>query len=160
METLNAYFAGAIDADGCISIYRKQHRRKVDGVFTIYYDARVSLGEVRPEIPDLFMKTFGGCRSTSIPKSRPKSRPYHQWCASNQVVRTVLLAIRPYLILKAEQADVVIRFCTLLADYRKTGIATVTTEQEAARRELYEQIKQLNGSCRRRDYAALTGGIL
>lgn len=157
MDTLHAYFAGAVDADGCISIYRKKRTRKTTNETVVYYDPRVSLGEVYPTIPDMLFKEFGGYRHTYVPKTRPRSRPYHIWSACNQVTKTVLTALAPYLVLKKTQAEIALKLCDLMAERNssKTRSLMITSDEIDERARLCEQIQKLNSGCRRRDYASL-----
>ena len=110
-EVLYAYLAGAIDADGYISIQRSKPKRYNH----YYYCAMIGFtGTGEPLVQNILKKTFGGGVYRYQPKN-PKHKPWHQWQTSgSNKVYLALEKLMPYLITKKEQARIVLRFIDLL----------------------------------------------
>lgn len=99
--TVAAYLAGVIDSDGFITIQRSRHAAYPDKV---YYGAQVGISGTRSEPHDLASSLFGGKVSSYTPKN-PKHRVQHQWSRIGRGAVPVIEAVRPYLRIKQEQAD-------------------------------------------------------
>jgi len=105
-DTDLAYMAGVLDSDGYISIHRNtkkagpaDRRRQV-----CYYSAKVGISGTRRQPHDLAVSMFGGRIHTYIPKVN-SFRVQYQWVIESQLAVPVLEAVRPYLRVKGEQAD-------------------------------------------------------
>jgi hypothetical protein len=100
-----AYLAGAIDSDGYIGIKRSTYAMRVRGdAGQPMYSERVSLHQVTPHIPELLRETFGG--SCRVERAQAVTRrPLFVWNATDLRAAAALRALRPYLRIKAEQAD-------------------------------------------------------
>ena len=92
-----AYAAGIVDGEGHVSIRRTTH----------YYAVSVSVSNSSKRLTDFLLKYFEGSCNTG---KRPNRKPYHRWnIAANQAVQ-FLKAIYPYLVIKQDQADLVMQF--------------------------------------------------
>jgi hypothetical protein len=152
METTYAYLAGAIDADGFISIGRKVGSRpRADGSKPIYYVVKVGLSETSPIIPDLLQETFPAWRGGHQPRN-PAHKRWFIWQATNQKAREPLLRLIPHLRLKRQQAELALQFLDLLAKQNagRFMALNLTPEQEAEREELYRGVTHLNAPRNRR----------
>lgn len=103
-ETDLAYIAGIFDGEGCIGYYRTSKTG------TPYYHALVNItmteGMLVNKLPELF-----GFGKVSIHKAKPDQnrRTAYQWQVGHKKqVQKFLESIRPYLVGKADQADVVL----------------------------------------------------
>lgn len=110
----HAWAAGIVDADGCITI----KRRKVKG--DVYYSLFVIVAQSGDGVPPVIARlseVYGGNvdRPYTAPKGLPNRRPRHQWYVSTARAEEFLRTIRPYLVGKADQAD-------LALDYRDTAM--------------------------------------
>lgn len=152
METLYAYLAGAIDADGFISIGKRAgSRRKADGTTPFYYVIKIGLSETSPIIPELLHQTFPGWYGTHQPKN-PAHKRWYIWHAENAKAEAPLRALLPHLRLKRRQAEIALAFVDLLRE-QNTGRFMgnrLSDEQEAARHTLYAELSRLNAPRNRR----------
>ena len=116
-STLYAYFAGAIDADGFISIQRTTKKSKPWQ--PTYHTVKVGFtGTAKPIVQNLLKEHFGGSVYTHIPKNQ-NHKPWHSWQASSKKAKATLIAIVPYLLIKKKQAQLGIEFQELMEQHRK-----------------------------------------
>lgn len=101
-EVEKAYLAGIIDGEGCIMLQRSTARSSAAYVFPVVKIANTSSDLVvwlRSKIE------YGAWQYRS--KMHEGCKDVHHWCvASNQAI-DLLESVRPYLVIKARQADVV-----------------------------------------------------
>lgn len=101
-KTQLAYIAGIIDGEGCITIIKHKTRCK-----SPHYQVHVVMCMCDPRILEFLNKNFGG----SFRPKRKKTlrwRKAFQWSlVANQAI-AFLRIIRPWLVLKAEEADIAI----------------------------------------------------
>lgn len=146
-ELLYAYFAGAIEADGYITIQRikkKKHKHH-------YFCAGVGFtGTGAPLVQNLLKKSFGGGVYSYTPKN-PNHKTWHSWQTSgSNKVYTVLEKLTPYLVTKRKQASLTLEFIDLArnqwAEIKKTQKPPyrVTESMLAKRKEFWAKVKLLN----------------
>ena len=108
---VNAYLAGFFDGEGSVGVYETQQSgySRCSGV---WYKPRVSAGNSVKKIPILFQKQYGG---GLVSFRRNEDRKWeHAWSLStNKPIELFLLKMLPYLIVKREQALLVMRFVRL-----------------------------------------------
>ena len=139
-----AYLAGAMDADGFLSM--RVH--KISGCVT--YSEFVGLGQVQDTVPSLLCKAFGG---TVRQRNRdPKWKTFYYWVVTNKGAAKCAKTILPYLKIKRRQAQII---CALRKSKnipelkRRTvriGIRCKGTNPKivAHRVSLFNEIKALN----------------
>lgn len=152
MEVLYAYLAGAIDADGFVSVGRKiGHRRRANGEAVCYYVVKLGLSETNPTIPDLLQQTFPAWRGSYQPRN-PAHKRWHIWQATNGKAREPLLRLGPHLRLKRQQAALAVELLDIMAEQNRARFMgnRLTIEQEAARHAIYMRVTQLNAPRNRR----------
>lgn len=105
---LNTYFAGFFDGEGCIRI----DRIRITSRPTHYtrYQLKVSAAQINPKPLYMIQEQFGGAIGYQTKKSSTKHRATFQWYAWSKYACDFLVALRPYLIVKAEEADLAIEF--------------------------------------------------
>jgi hypothetical protein len=104
LPTTLAYLAGAMDADGHFSIKKSFAQRAANGQESTVYYPRIGLGQVTPEVPELLKSVFGG--NVYLQKSKHKNRKdQYKWSAQNGVAYRACEALRSYLLLKKERAE-------------------------------------------------------
>ncbi|MFG2046174.1 hypothetical protein ACGFIW_01920 [Micromonospora sp. NPDC048935] len=101
--TVLAYLAGVVDSDGYVTAAITKHKGRQ------FYGAAIGIAGTRREPHDLAASLFGGNVRTYIPRgNREHHRPQFQWQRYGRSALPVIEAIRPYLRVKAEQADLAI----------------------------------------------------
>ncbi len=99
--TENAYFAGLIDGEGCISI--QKHSRKPNT-----YEGCIEVKMTCEKTIDALQKHFGGHLQFRRPE-KPHYKPQWRWRVKAKKARAALKAILPHLITKRANADKLIR---------------------------------------------------
>lgn len=131
MDThLLAYFAGVIDSDGYITIYRTKGRKRQDGKTSQYYALKIGCNQVDQMIPALLQDTFGGKIYTF--QTKRQGLPWFMWNASNQQAAHCCSLLLPYLHLKKTQYQ------------ERQGVQKISEKMEMERDQLYWAIRQLN----------------
>lgn len=97
------WFGGLIDGEGCISLIRMV---KPNG-FQWY--SRVTVGNTNPFPCNWARECFGGCVNRK-PRQNPRHKEIHQWQVNCATSAATLRYLRPSIRMKAEQADLAIRF--------------------------------------------------
>lgn len=122
------YLAGIIDGEGCLIISRSDR-----GNYQNYY-GRIHVKNTDKRLMKWLVDYFGGNIHTNKPKSDKHSVAYSWYFSGNAKSKEVfLLAIMPYLIIKREQAKVLVEFFRL-------------SEQKCPelRKKLYQKMHSLN----------------
>lgn len=149
MNTLYAYLAGIIDADGFISIKRSTYAARTLGKdWNPNYQERIGIKQVMPQAIDLLHETFGGTRAMQRPTA-VNGRPLHSWDATAACAARTIAALRPYLRIKTKQADLALELRatkeTTAARLRGSPLKRKQAAEVVAERErLFNAIKALN----------------
>lgn len=99
-----AYLAGVIDSDGSIGIKRSTYGMRHGNGGQPTFSERVMCRQVTPEAIDLLRETFGGYRGITA-SSTPRGKPLHSWQVTDLKAVACLQALRPFLRVKAAQAE-------------------------------------------------------
>lgn len=104
-KLLLAYLAGVIDSDGSIGIKRSTYAMRVRGDSTVpIYSERVMCRQVTLDAIQLLKDTFGGY--LGVTKSYAvNGKPLYSWQVTDLKAVACLRALRPFLRVKAAQAD-------------------------------------------------------
>lgn len=97
-----AYLAGVIDSDGFISITHSTRKG------SHYFGPVVGIAGTRPAPHELAASLWGGKVRAHTPKN-PRHRIQFQWNRQGAAAAEVIQAIRPFLRVKGEQADLALR---------------------------------------------------
>lgn len=134
MTELDAsYLAGIIDGEGCISTKFTWSKRSKNKTVTVW------LSVANTYLPLLeWVKEVTGAGGIYAHKGRALWKPGYHWAIQGKDdVRRVLSAVRPFLKIKAAQADLCLELLEL-KDARKS------TDNRAGQMELSDQIRFLN----------------
>lgn len=158
-KTELAYIAGAMDSDGFFTIKRNTYSvRKVGDAKYPSYSERAGIKQTTPQIIDLIHKNFGGYRSIQKPNTK-NGKPLHSIDLRNKICHEFVKAIMPYLVLKKEQASILmelrkitgkrgakktIRQRTPHGTYANFTKHSVGEDILAIKESLVERIKSLN----------------
>lgn len=122
MDTFVAYSAGLFDGEGTVGVYRVKNGRKTISGKTVYWTTRLTItGTYRPVIEKLH--SFFKYGSVSLQKRQKKHRTpgkiydselckqCWRWQITNKNnIKDFINQIRPLLMEKAEQVDIVLKF--------------------------------------------------
>jgi hypothetical protein len=99
------YWAAILDGEGQIAI---SHIRCGRDRY-LYHRVFVRVGNTSLELLETAKKDWGGSiHLTKLHVRRPNCKPVHLWTIACKKALTFLEAVRPYLIIKAKQADIAI----------------------------------------------------
>jgi hypothetical protein len=107
-ETMKAYLAGVLDADGYFTIKRSTYSMRVRGDSSNpVFSERVGMKQVVPIAVDLLHEHFGGYRR--IEKSSAKNgKPLHAWSVTDKKACHLVRTILPYMRIKRKQAELLL----------------------------------------------------
>lgn len=127
-----AYVAGIIDGEGCLSI-TGAHVVSKKGTLYWKYDAEVTVTNTSVALMNWLLKNFGG---EIMPRGKPLKATHklcYRWRLKDSKARLEFLtAIRPFLVIKQKQAD-------LLREYFL--LPRISPQQ---RYEIFRKVKALN----------------
>lgn len=129
------YMAGIIDGEGSICI-EIQHPGK--GKKQNYYNVRLVVCNTNKELIDWLFEKFEG-NIGECKKYEQRKQCYH-WTLCSQNAKDLLIECLPYMIVKKEQAKLLIDFM----ETKKDGQYYLTDEISKKREDLYFQMKKLN----------------
>lgn len=150
-ETDLAYLAGVMDSDGWFTI--KHHATNSTYTSSYTFSEHAGCAQVSPEAVDQLKELFGGRIYLRSRKGKDHWKPLYYWVVSNRLAADMTRILRPYLRIKAAQADLVL---TIRAskDRPRTETCNVATGLRGGkgmdplviseRRLAYEQIRSLN----------------
>lgn len=128
-----AYLAGIVDADGFITVHRKAGKART------YFSPVIGITGTRREPHDLAAEEFGGRVRDYVNRS-DRNRRMFQWGRSSEPAVTVIAALRPYLRVKARQADLALHLAETLVIAPEVWPADLAASLE----DTYEEMRSLN----------------
>ena len=129
------HFAGMIDCDGNIGIYAH--------IYTNSYYQRIRFGNTNIKLIEWIVENIGGKIPKEYVRDNPKHKNSYDWQLSGSNSYKILKKIRPYLIIKQEQADLAIELYEKVSNQNYSSISMPNHKKELAK-ELYERCKSLN----------------
>ena len=130
------YLAGIVDGEGCITIRRAFNK---DTSRSTSHSVVVTVATCDPRMAE-WLATIVGGGTVHVDKSRrPGWKPRITWTLTGRNVAAFLAPIRPYLVLKGEQADVALAL-RRLSQGRWQGrrlAAGVVEEREALKQQIH-----------------------
>ncbi len=106
-ECVLAYTAGIIDGEGCIGIYALKAGKRGKDSERIYHTLRVEVCNAQKGLIEFLFSHFGGSHGAGY---RPNRKPYYKWQITSRSAAEFLDNIYPYLVIKRDQAELVVRF--------------------------------------------------
>ncbi len=107
-ETMRAYLAGCLDCDGSFGIKRSTYHMRIRNDASVpIYSERVLFSQVKPDITLLLKRYFGGGYNIQKPAT-PSSKPVYKWGITDRQAVECVKAVLPYLIIKREQAEILL----------------------------------------------------
>ena len=129
-----SYAAAAVDGEGCIGIRIVKNVRSVRPQYALV----LSVSNCDPRLPRKMAKFFGG---NVIRRTHDKRRrPLYEWRITSTKAARALEAMRPYLLIKGEQADLFIEFAKTL---KRVGPPGHPPEVQSIRADLAKKVADL-----------------
>lgn len=133
------YIAGFLDGEGSIQISKGATHRTGKRIFYL----RISVHQVDRRPLDELVERWGGSLRLIEKASRLSKRPIWEWVVSGTTAAKVLSDVRPFLIGKADQAEVALMFQSRKR-LRGSGNDSATSGIELAEQEiLYQRMRDL-----------------
>lgn len=129
-----AWAAGIIDGEGCVHILRNKHY-----VPSVSYILRVTVVNTDPRMLRKLQDFFGGNIMELAPRDVRHKRQW-VWQVNSARAQRVLEQVRPYLVIKGEQADIGLLARTYA---RPRGKRLDINPNNEKLEGLYQEIKQL-----------------
>ena len=141
-ETQAAYIAGLLDGEGCISYYNVSNGNGYRG-----YSTRIKVAMTDAN-PVYWLKDILGCGFITVREREAQYRRVFEWQTKSRVdIADVLEAVFPYLIVKKEQAKLLLNFLRTETKIHsrvvKPELVAKRLAQLAARAELERRLKEL-----------------
>lgn len=140
--TTAAYIAGIIDGEGAIFISKGKPQKQC---ISPAYVACVRVGNTDKRLIDFLLQVtgVGAIHERKMPNDRWKT--CWMWAVTGPRAGAVLREIRPLLLLKGAQADVLLEFLDNFKSFELSGNRSGVSAEELARREsLRQRIRELN----------------
>jgi hypothetical protein len=102
MSNIDAYFAGLIDGEGCLSVDKRGAARPNSRV------PRITVNMTNREIIELLHATYGGSFRVLSAPTNPKHKQQWRWRVQHKKAREMLTRIYPHLRVKKPEADAMI----------------------------------------------------
>ena len=128
------YVAGIVDGEGCISVAKRGP----------YITPTVQVANTDIGLLEIFYNQFGGNIDRNR-ESRPNRKPCHCWRLAGRAAKTFVQQIRPWLLIKGPQANII---CGLIE--RRPG-----ERMDSADFKYNEDVTALIRSLNRRGHAVI-----
>lgn len=137
-----AYLAGVVDSDGCIRVDRVRGSGR--GNEAVSFAAFVAIQQVESEAVNLAKELFGGYLLTVKPSpKRPAASPMMRWTAKSRIAANAIHVMRPYLRIKARQADNALALQALVQKLNRDRYAGVVPGVTRPRYRTPQELDQL-----------------
>lgn len=133
-----AYLAGIIDGEGCFYMGHVKQGRYGSGY---QFHTTIKVDNTNRALIDYLNTTFGGTREYSYWKNNPKHKPVYAWYAAGMMLDYLCPRILPYLIIKKENCEVMIK---MRETYKNIPSGKLSEETINKRIELINQNRKLN----------------
>lgn len=140
-----AYVAGVIDGEGYIGVAKT---KQTGSMRSTRYAGVLIVGNTSRRLIQELVAVFG-IGSISYRRGSERKKGFFLWAIQSRNARDVLVRVRPYLVVKRAQADLVIEFVDGFESFKggrpgKFGGQTVSEPEIARRARIYEELRQLN----------------
>ena len=139
-----AYFAGIIDGEGCLSMSCGLRRRDSDPEsVALTASAQLYIGNTNYELIHWIANRFpGSVKIRAAQKSTHK--PLWRWLCSGVNLGVLLTAVLPYLVIKREQAKLILELRSTLGRSGTNQTERVSDDVKARRAQIKVRMLELN----------------
>ena len=135
-DMMHARLAMAIDTDGNIGIGKVRENES--------YRHQINVANTNIKLIEWLVENFGGKIPEPQVRDNPKHKDLYLWYLTGSNAYKILKKIRPYLLLKGEQADCVIELYEKVSKWYYTGWKQRPKYKKELQEELYQRVKALN----------------
>lgn len=139
--TTLAYLAGFVDGEGSIAINTRTYRS--GGELRTGGSLRLSVHQLDPRPIRLLAETFGGSVRRHGYRKMAEKRDLFEWHISSEQAYAAIKAMRPWLIVKDEQADLGMQFQEMLRSRDVPRTTRLSSEEQAAREAIHQELRRL-----------------
>lgn len=132
----DSWFAGFLDGEGCVTLVRQKVGLKV------YYRPVVTAANVNRDCLELFRRRFGGKVYCYGPIDSRHLRSVARWVSQSRIAISAVEQLLPYLVVKKEQAKLLISWYYRPWKARKPCVA-YTEAERAADHAAYLELRRL-----------------
>jgi len=135
-----AYLAGLIDGEGCIYIGHTKQGKYGNGY---QWHSMLKITSCDQELIIWLENTFGGSKDSRYRWTSKKkfTRPVYNWQATGPMLDYILPLVKPYLIIKRKQCDIMIRY---RITSKNIGSKRLPDDINQQRLELLSELRKLN----------------
>ena len=135
-----AYLAGLIDGEGCIYIGHTKQGNYGNGY---QWHSMLKITSCTEELIIWLENSFGGSKDSRYRwTSKQKfTRPVYNWQATGPMLDYILPLVKPYLIIKSKQCDVMLRY---RLTSKNIGSKRLSPEINQKRLELLSELRNIN----------------
>jgi hypothetical protein len=142
-ETEKAYLAGLVDGEGWIGVELKMPEH-TNGCRRASFMVTVRVVNTKRKCLDWIENKTGVGTVHPSRKKIKGQRLVYEYRACTLQAAAILKQIAPYLIIKQEQAKLVMTLAEIRFKQKKSGMNGITNEEWEKQYEIYKQVKMLN----------------
>jgi hypothetical protein len=136
-EAIMAYLAGFFDGEGSIGVYAYARRNNGGGAFG---SLAISASQVDRHPLDTLVQRFGGSLRLN---RKSRTRPVWQWKLNGPAASNALRHMLPFLIVKRQQAELAIRFQSLVRGGKLGNLTPLTEAEKLERLDIIARLREL-----------------
>lgn len=129
-----AYMAGIVDGEGTIGA-----RRRTNSKGRVYIDFSLSVANTDKRLIDWIQDRFPAGVDLREQRQSDRHKPLYRWTTNGRKGEEYITAIRPYLVIKAEQADTYVALRATIG-----GGEALSAEVLSEREILVSRLRDLN----------------
>jgi len=144
-ECLLRQLAAFVDGEGSIRVQRFTVRREVNRRLKAYlgYAQQLDIANTDFRLIEWLLENFGG-KIPNPKKTKDNQKGVYHWSLSGSNSYALLKKIRPYLLLKQEQADCAIELWEKVSKWNYGGNKPMPKHKRELAETLYQRCKKLN----------------
>lgn len=140
-----AYVAGIVDGEGYIGVVK---REMTGSMRSTRYAGVLVVGNTSRRLIEALVAAFD-IGSVTYRRGGERKKGCFLWAIQSRNARDVLVRVRPYLVVKRAQADLVVEFVDGFESFKggrpgKFGGQTVSDHELGRRSRIYEELRRLN----------------
>lgn len=133
-----AWAAGFFDGEGTVNLYLNRTSGR-----TPYWQRQISVGGTHLPSIEHFLSLVEVGKIYHRPPRKPTHRPFHNWLTTGPKLDQVARALRPFLVTKRKQVDLILRVGSLL---QRKPFEPISQENFERVEDIMYEMRGLNGN--------------